>query len=416
MNISALMHIALAGVLLCALSSAEAFTLDIFGNANMDDTIDENDVIFLQGIIDGTNNHTELADANYDGKIDEKDIEQIEHIIRGDEENLTIMQNIQPHTAAFATREPVTISMPIKSIAALGGTYGPEILCVLGDADKIVAIVEEGKKRGEFADYVKDAPEVGTTTEWDMEKIIEIKPDVVLAYAVYDYSSQRKVLNDAGIALVQMNFHVPETYNSEVTKLGLLLGKKGRADDLIDFEEKHLNFINERIKGLDEENKPRVYPESYKDLQYGPTSSVCRAVEPCGGINIFAGLNSTSSIDPEEVISKNPQVILKMTSNSFISQCGYDAANSTEMDAKLKEIAKRTGWDHIDAVKNGRIYIITSDAASIHPSIFNSYVAKWLHPELFEDMDPAAIHREWLQEFLGVDLKGVYSYPLLEES
>jgi len=128
MKISAEMLMALAGTLLCVLSSAEAFTLDIFGNANMDDTIDKNDAVFVQGIINGTNNPTELADANYDGEIDEKDIAQIELIIRGEEENLTIMQSIQPHTAPSATREPVTVSMPIESIAALGGTYGPEML------------------------------------------------------------------------------------------------------------------------------------------------------------------------------------------------------------------------------------------------------------------------------------------------
>ncbi len=416
MKRSAAMRMALTGTLLCVLSSAEAFTLDIFGNANMDDTIDENDAVFVQGIINGTNNPTELADANYDGEIDEKDIAQIEQIIRGEEENLTIMQNIQPHTAPSATRVPVTVSIPIKSIAALGGTYGPEMLCVLGEANKIVAIVEEGKKRGEYADYVKGTPAVGTTTEWDMEKIFEIKPDVVLAYAVYDYSSQRTALNDAGITLVQMNFHVPETYCSEVKKLGWLLNKKERAEELIDFEEEHLNFINDRVKGLNKEQKPRVYAESYKDLQYGPTSSICCAVEPCGGINIVADLNSTSSIDPEKVISENPQVILKMTSNLFIPQCGFYAINSTQVDAKVKEIESRTGWDHIDAVMNGRVYIITSDAASIHPSIFNSYVAKWMHPDLFEDMDPVAVHKEWLQKFLGIEFKGVYAYPLLEES
>jgi iron complex transport system substrate-binding protein len=73
----------------------------------------------------------------------------------------------------------------------------------------------------------------------------------------------------------------------------------------------------------------------------------------------------------------------------------------------------RSGMEVIDAVKNGRVYIISTDAASIHPSIFNSYVAKWLYPELFQDLDPVSIHKEWLNEFLGVEFKGVYAYPLL---
>ncbi|MCK9566556.1 MAG: ABC transporter substrate-binding protein, partial [Methanothrix sp.] len=162
----------------------------------------------------------------------------------------------------------------------------------------------------------------------------------------------------------------------------------------------------------------RVYAECYKDLQYGGAStSINMAVDLCGGIDIFKDLNSSGTIDSENVIANNPQVILKQTSSSFIPLCGYDATNSTrmEMAAKVESIMNRTGWDHIDAVKNKRVYIITSDAASIHPSIFYSYVAKWLHPELFKDMNPVAIHKEWLQKFLEVDFKGVYACPLLEE-
>ena len=55
-------------------ASAADFTLQIFGNANMDDTINELDIEYVQGIIDGSKDKTELADANYDGKIDEEDI------------------------------------------------------------------------------------------------------------------------------------------------------------------------------------------------------------------------------------------------------------------------------------------------------------------------------------------------------
>ena len=47
-------------------------------NANLDDAIDENDVEYVRGIIDGTEDETQFADANYDGKIDEDDIVQIE--------------------------------------------------------------------------------------------------------------------------------------------------------------------------------------------------------------------------------------------------------------------------------------------------------------------------------------------------
>ncbi|HPS90757.1 MAG TPA: ABC transporter substrate-binding protein [Methanothrix sp.] len=389
-------------------------TLEIFGNANMDDTINADDETYVQGIINGTNEPTEFADANYDGTVDEKDIENIRQIIAGEEKNLTIMQTITPHSSPSATREPVTVSLPIKSIAALTGTYGPEMLCALGEEDKIVAIVSDVKKRGELRAFVNDTPEVGKTTEWDMEKILTLKPDIVLAYAIYDYSKERKILQEAGIPLVQLNFHVPETYKNETRKLGWMLNKRERVEELIDFEQEHIDFIKDRVKDLKDEEKPRVFGESYKDLQTGSGNSVSRAIEPCGGINIFKEINDTKEIDPEEVLKKNPQVIIKMTFLTYIPQSGYDAVNDSQMAAKVKDIMNRPGWENIDAVKNSRVYILSSDAASLHPSVFNTYVAKWLHPELFEDMDPVAIHNEWLEKFLGEDFKGVYGYPLLE--
>ena len=72
---------------------ADDYTLSIFGNANMDDTIDENDIAYVEGIIEGTNEATDLADANYDGQIDEDDVVQIGLIIDGDEKEIAIIDS-----------------------------------------------------------------------------------------------------------------------------------------------------------------------------------------------------------------------------------------------------------------------------------------------------------------------------------
>jgi len=43
------------------------------------------------------------------------------------------------------------------------------------------------------------------------------------------------------------------------------------------------------------------------------------------------------------------------------------------------------------------------------------YWAKWFHPDLFKDLDPRAIHQEYLTEFQGLDIdldkQGVFTYP-----
>jgi len=88
---------------------AADYTLGIFGNADMDDTINEDDVKYVRGIIDGTNEATDLADANYDGQIDEDDIAQIETIISGDERSLTI-ETFTIYEGAKVVTVPIPLS------------------------------------------------------------------------------------------------------------------------------------------------------------------------------------------------------------------------------------------------------------------------------------------------------------------
>ncbi len=71
---------------LCQRSQPQEYannTLNVFGNANMDDRLDEEDISYLQGIINGRNKPTNLDDANNDGLVDSKDIDQIKKVISG---------------------------------------------------------------------------------------------------------------------------------------------------------------------------------------------------------------------------------------------------------------------------------------------------------------------------------------------
>ena len=74
---------------------ASDYTLGIYGNANMDDIINEEDKAYTEDIIKGTNEETKLADANYDGLIDEDDISQIENIINGVETEITFIDSVE---------------------------------------------------------------------------------------------------------------------------------------------------------------------------------------------------------------------------------------------------------------------------------------------------------------------------------
>lgn len=108
-------------------SRAENFTLDIFGNANMDNTIDQKDITYVEGVISGSNAATNLSDANYDGRIDSQDIEQINDIMAGTEKNLTLIDTIG---------RIVTIAEPVEGIASFY-PYSIDVIQMLGESDDI---------------------------------------------------------------------------------------------------------------------------------------------------------------------------------------------------------------------------------------------------------------------------------------
>ena len=81
------------------------FVLDIYGNANEDDTIDMRDLTYVKRIFFGEKPETELADAKYDGKIDSLDFVQIKLVIVGKENVLTLIDTAD---------RTVTVSMPVE--------------------------------------------------------------------------------------------------------------------------------------------------------------------------------------------------------------------------------------------------------------------------------------------------------------
>ncbi|OPY55095.1 MAG: hypothetical protein A4E49_00580 [Methanosaeta sp. PtaU1.Bin112] len=64
-------------------------------------------------------------------------------------------------------------------------------------------------------------------------------------------------------------------------------------------------------------------------------------------------------------------------------------------------------------MKTGRVYITDIKMASGLSELVNMlYYAKWLHPDLFKDIDPRAVHKELLQKYFDMNIDGIFQvYP-----
>lgn len=89
------------------------------------------------------------------------------------------------------------------------------------------------------------------------------------------------------------------------------------------------------------------------------------------------------------------------------------------MGALRDGIIARAGWGEISAVKEGRVYVISNDVLSGAKHFIGvAYLAKVLHPELFEELDPVAELQEYLTRFQVLDYDlgehGAFIYPPIE--
>ncbi|MEA2046152.1 MAG: ABC transporter substrate-binding protein, partial [Euryarchaeota archaeon] len=152
-------------------AGAADYTLGIFGNANMDDTIDEDDIAYVEGIIEGTNERTELADADYDGEVDEDDITQIELIIRGEEEELTVMDSLD---------RIVTVKKPVERIV-MGTTSVADVTRMLGAQYRVVGVAKYIVTKPTYYPELSKLPSIGGIPP-DAEMILSLNPDLVTTW------------------------------------------------------------------------------------------------------------------------------------------------------------------------------------------------------------------------------------------
>lgn len=304
--------------------------------------------------------------------------------------------------------DTVNITQPVKTVVCLDA-IATEIVCALGCENRIIGIDTSSV----FPPSVTEITQVGESYSPSVEKILELQPDIVFGGAPINYFNNQTShqIEAAGIPVFICEPMNPPLNSNEsmvygnyalVTQLGLILQEQDKAASLVNFMQHYENLVNERVANLETEEKPLVFYEWYTDWQ----TSLVPSISLAGGINIAENESQYAPIlSPEFVTQANPDVIILMISSSNHALTDFTTARSQMMS--------RPALQTTTAVKEGHVYICDYAITGGIESVVG-YVqwAKWVHPSLFEDIDPSAIHQELIQEFFSnVTLDGVYAYP-----
>jgi iron complex transport system substrate-binding protein len=219
-----------------------------------------------------------------------------------------------------------------------------ETLYLLGEEDRIVGIsgycVRPPQAR-------RDKPRVSAFTTADIPKILDLEPDLVLAFSDLQADIVAALIRH-GVAVHAFNQRSLAEIFDMIRMLGAMVGAPERAAALADRLAAGLDTARDRATRLP--RRPRVYFEEWDEPMISGIGWVSELIEAAGGIDVFADrAGGKSALDrivtAPEVVARGPELIIG-------SWCGKKF--------RPERLAARPDFDRIPAVRNNAVHEIKS--------------------------------------------------------
>lgn len=217
-----------------------------------------------------------------------------------------------------------------------------EVLFALGAGDRVVA-TDDG------SDYPEEAvalPDVATFSSVDVEKVVALEPDLVLAGGLgFTPADAISRLRDLDVPVVVVYAPSVEGVLKDIELIGTATGMTDTATTLTTQMRSDMDAISDAV--ATQSPKPRTfYDVGYDDTTgaiYAPAadSFLAEMVTMAGGDVITTGDPNTYELPLETLIEKDPQLIVLGT-NPFYSPTPH-------------AVAARRGWDALTAVRDDAI-------------------------------------------------------------
>lgn len=264
---------------------------------------------------------------------------------------------------------------------------------------------------------------MGNDGSFSVERAIAAKPDVAvlgMGFAPGGHANDiAKQLAAAGIPVVFTDFFVDPFHNllPSMRILGHVLGRDAQAAAFVAFYQQHMNRIAERLAGR-RAKAPSILVEAHAGMAeccFSPgKKNFGEYIAFAGGDSISADIipGPTGHLSLEYVIAKNPDVYVA-TGGSHLAATGglvigpgYDLAT---IRSRLAALAARPGFASIKAVQDGRVHGLFHNLMATPLNIIaTEALAKWINPDLFQDLDPNETLAEINAKFLAMPLQGIY--------
>jgi iron complex transport system substrate-binding protein len=230
-----------------------------------------------------------------------------------------------------------------------------------------------------FPPEVKNLPRVGALLDPDVERILSLRPELVIIYG--SQTDLQTQFARAGVKTYSYRHGGIDTILQSMRELGGATGHAREADRVVSGLREKLAAIRARVKGRTQakvllviDRQPKTLREIYVS---GGVGFLHEMLEIAGGRNVFSDVKR-ESVQPshETIIARAPEVIVELQAEGMISPSDIAADKAT--------------WSTLSslpAVRNGRVHILVGQYLVVPGPRFAEAVdtlARTLHPAAFK--------------------------------
>lgn len=234
---------------------------------------------------------------------------------------------------------------PARRIVTLS-PHATELLFAAGAGARIIATVQ-------FSDYPPEAkrlPRVGGYETLDVERIVALKPDLVVAWGSGNPPSIIDQLRALGLALFVSEPRSLDDVATALQTLGRLAGTESSANRAAASFRQRAAEIRARYS-----TRPpvKVFYQVWDQplMTVNDAHLISKVLTLCGGINIFGSLPPLApTVDVEAVLAADPEVII----------------GSEEAGARNDALDAWRRWPRLNATKRGNIFQMPPDIMVRH--------------------------------------------------
>ncbi|GGC72426.1 cobalamin-binding protein [Undibacterium terreum] len=207
----------------------------------------------------------------------------------------------------------ITLQKPAQRVISLS-PHVTELIYAAGAGDRIVATV----KYSDYPPAAKDIPRVGDNRQVDIERVIAMKPDLLIVWMHGAFERQLEPLKKSGIPYFFSDPRKLEQIPETLLKMGAMFGTEKQAQLAANDFRQQVAQLSSRYQS---KSKVKVFYQVWGKPLYTLNDQhiVSDVIRTCGGENIFGRLPvAAPTVNLEAVLAENPEVVLSGDSKNQV--------------------------------------------------------------------------------------------------